>query len=131
MTADLQPDELESLQAENTGPEPSVRVVLADTETVLRVQVLPRKQGGTRTRAISTTPQLLLSADHRRASAVLVASAAFLVAFSQASTQDASLMAAWPANVPFPITHDGPVYAAAATGTVNLSIITEFWATGD
>src|SRR4051812_11438772 len=106
MTAELQPDELESLQAENTGPEPAVHVVLADTKTVVRVQVLPRKQGGTRTRTITTTPQLLMSADHRRAQALLIATAAFLVAYSSASAQDPSTMAAWPANVPLPVTAD-------------------------
>jgi hypothetical protein len=131
MSADLQPDELESLQAENIGPEPAVRVVLADTKTVVRVQVLPRKQGGTRTRTIGTTPQLILSADHRRAQVLLIASAAFLVAFSSASAQDPSTMAAWPANVPFPITADVPVWAAAATATVALTIVTEMWATGE
>jgi hypothetical protein len=131
MTADLQPDELESMQAEYTGPEPAARVVLASAEGVVRVQVLPRKQGGTRTKTIGTTPSQILSADHRRAQALLIAPAAFLVAYSSASAQDSSTMAAWPANVPLPITADVPVYAAAVAATVALSVITEYWATGE
>lgn len=128
MSADLQPDELEALQAEETTVQPAV---LVKHEGPIRVQVLPRKQGGTRTRTLSTTPQLLLSADHRRASFTLISPAAFLFAFSAASAQDASTMAAWPANVPYVCTADTALYAAAQSGTAALSIITEFWATGE
>jgi len=128
MSADLQPDELEALQAEDTSVQPAV---LVKNDGPLRVQVLPRKQGGTRTRTLSTTPQLLLSADHRRGSFTLISTAAFLFAFSASSAQDPSTMAAWPANVPYVCTADTALYAAAATGTAPLSIITEFWATGE
>jgi hypothetical protein len=128
MSADLQPDELDALQAEDTGPQPAV---LVKHEGPMRVQLLPRKQGGTRTRTVTTTPQLLLSADHRRASFTLISTAAFLFAFSASSAQDASTMAAWPPNVPYVCNADTALYAAAATGTAPLSIITEFWATGE
>jgi hypothetical protein len=40
-------------------------------------------------------------------------------------------MAAWPANVPLPVTADVPIYAAAVAATVALSIVTEYWATGE
>jgi hypothetical protein len=72
-----------------------------------------------------------MAADDRRAQATLIAPSAFLFALSQASAQDPSMMAAWPANVPYVLTAGTPIYAAAATATVALSIITEFWATGE
>jgi hypothetical protein len=128
MSADLQPDELDALQAEDTGPQPAV---LVKHEGPMRVQLLPRKQAGSRTRTLSTTPQLLLSADHRRASFTLISPAAFLFSFSAAAAQDPSTMAAWPPNVPYVCNADTALYAAAATGTAALSIITEFWATGE
>lgn len=128
MTADLQPEELDSLQAEDTYPQPAV---IVKHDGPVRTQALPRKQGGTRTRVLTVTPQLLLSADHRRASFTLMAPAAFLFAFSAASAQDPSTMAAWPANVPYTCNADTALWAAAAAGTAALSIITEFWATGD
>lgn len=128
MTADLQPEELDVLQAEETTVQPAV---LVRHEGPIRTQALPRKQGGTRTRTITTTAQLLLSADHRRASVTLISSAAFVFSFSAGAAQDPSTMAAWPPNVPYVCNADTALYAAAATGTAVLSIITEFWATGD
>lgn len=128
MSADLQPDELDALQAEDTTPQPAV---LVKHEGPLRVQILPRKQGATRTRSITTTSQLLLSADHRRASFTLIGSAAFLFALSASAAQDPSTMVSWPANVPYTCTADTALYAAAVAGTVTLGIITEYWATGD
>lgn len=128
MTADLQPEELDSLQAEETYPQPAV---IVKHEGPVRTQALPRKQGGTRTRTLTTTPQLLLSADHRRASFTLISVASFVFSFSASSAQDPSTMAVWPPNVPYVCNADTALYAAAATGTAVLSIITEFWATGD
>lgn len=128
MSADLQPDELDALQAEETEVQPAV---IVKHEGPLRVQVLPRKQGGTRTRNLTTTPALLLSADHRRASFTIISPAAILFAFSGSSAQDPSTMAAWPANVPFTGTADTALYVAAATGTTTVSVITEYWATGE
>lgn len=128
MSADLQPDELDALQAEDTGPQPAV---LVKHEGPVRVQSLPRKQAATRTRTITTTPQFLLAADHRRASATLIAPSGFLFCFTAAAAQDPSTMVSWPANVPFTLTADTALYAAAASGTVALGIVTEFWATGE
>lgn len=128
MSADLQPDELDSLQAEDTGPQPAV---LVKHEGPVRTQALPRKNAGTRTRNLTTTPQLLLSADHRRASATIISPAAILFAFTATAAGDSSTMAAWPANVPYTLTADAALYAAAATGTTTITIVTEFWATGE
>jgi|SRR5581483_899879 len=127
MSVDLQPDELDALQAE-PGPEPAVRVIV---DGPVRTQVLPRKQAATRTRTITTTVQQILAADHRRAAATLIAPSGFLFAFTPAAAQDPSTMAAWPANVPFTLTADAALFVAAASGTVAISIITEFWATGE
>jgi hypothetical protein len=130
MTADLQPEELDALQAEETVPQPAVVV---KHEGPIRTQPLPRKQGGTRTRTLTTSipNQPLLAADHRRASFTLISPTAFLFAFTAQSAQDPSTMAAWPANVPYTCTADVALYAAAATGTAVLTIVTEYWATGD
>jgi hypothetical protein len=128
MSADLQPEELEVLQAEPESFQPAVKV---KHEGPVRVQNLPRKNGGTRTRPLDITPKLLLSADHRRASATFIAPAAWLFAFTASSAQDASTMAAWPANVPYTLTADTAFYAASATGTTSLTVVTEFWATGE
>lgn len=128
MSADLQPEELEVLQAED---DQSAAAIVVKHEGPIRTQALPRKNAGTRTRTLTTTPQFLLAADHRRASATFIAPAGFLFAFTPAAAQDPSTMAAWPANVPYTLTADTAFYAAAATGTVALSIITEFWATGE
>ena len=128
MSADLQPDELEVLQAEDETPQPAV---IVKHEGPLRVQTLPRKNAGTRTRPLDTTPKLILSADHRRAVATFISPAAWLFAFTASAAQDPSTMAAWPANVPYSLTADSAVYAAAAAGTTTLSIVTEFWATGE
>lgn len=128
MSADLQPDELDALQAEDTTAQPAV---LVKHEGPLRIQALPRKQAATRTRTLTTAVIQVLAADHRRASVTLMSSAAFLFAFSGAASQDASMMAAWPPNVPYVCNADTALYAASAAGTAVLSVITEFWATGD
>lgn len=128
MSADLQPEELESLQAEQAYPQPPI---IVKHDGPIRTQPLPRKQGGTRTRTLTTTTQLLLSADHRRSSFTLISPSAFLFAFSASGAQDPSTMAAWPANIPYTCNADTALYAAAATGTAVLTIVTEFWATGD
>lgn len=125
---DLQPDELEALQAETGRPEPAVHVLI---DGPVRTQSLPRKAAGSRTRTITTTSQKILSADHRRASATLLAAGNFLIAFNSASASDPSTMALWLANVPYPHTSDSEVWVAAATGTVILGIITEAWAAGE
>jgi hypothetical protein len=125
---DLEPSELEALQAEEDTAQPAVNV---RHEGPLRVQVLPRKNAGTRLRNLTTAPILIVSADHRRASVTIVSPAAIVFAFTAAAAQDLTTMAAWPANVPYTLTADSALYVAAATGTTTLSVITEFWATGE
>lgn len=129
---DLQPDDLEVMQAEGDNGLAAVHVIVDEVRGAVRVQPLPRKAGGTRTRTgIPTTATLLLKADHRRASATIMSvGGAMLIAFSQASSQDPSMMAAWPANVPYMLTADTELWVAAQTGTIAVSIITESWATG-
>jgi hypothetical protein len=54
-----------------------------------------------------------------------------LFAFNSASASDPSTCAAWPANVPYTLTADSEFWVAAATGTTSISIVTEYWATGE
>jgi hypothetical protein len=131
MTVDLQPDELEALQAEPAS-EPPVRVEVSKIEGPVRTQDLPRKSGATRTRTVGTTPIKLLSGDHRRAVARLVSiGQPMLLAFNMASAADPSTMALWPANLQFTLTADTELWAAAQSATTSISIVTEYWAAGE
>lgn len=125
----MQPDELEALQAEPTDVPPAV-LVRIDGPT--RTQDLPRKSAASVTRTITTVAKKYLSADHRRASVkVLSIGQNVLIAFNLASAQDPSTMAEWPAGVQYTLTADSEVWLASKTGTTQVSIITEYWATGE
>lgn len=133
MGVDLQPDELEALQAEPAG-EPPVKVEVIRIEGPVRTQELPRKQAGSISKTVpASLPAVrLLRADHRRAIARIVATGnPILVAFNQASAADATTMASWPINVPLNITADSEVWVAGSGGPAVVSVITEFWATGE
>lgn len=129
-TNELQPDVEDVLQVEPDGYEPTVKV---SQQGPVRTQGLPRKAGATFNRDITTdVGQVpLLRADHRRAHAVLVADAAFYVAFNVAAAQDPSRMAEWPPLEPLTVTATVDVWVRAVTGTANISVITESWATGE
>lgn len=134
---DFQPDELEVLQMEDvtpTGKPPVVDVAVAGP---IRTQELPHKAGATFSRSVgaltSTTPAIrVLSADHKRARAVLMSVGQNMYfAFTSASAQDVSRMALWPANTPFVLTTATEVWVCSATATTTVSIVTELWATGE
>ena len=128
---ELQPDVPEVLQAEEpAGREPVIKV---SQQGPVRTQALPRKGGATFTKNVAAMPAALnvLRPDHRRASAILIAAAAILVAYGDANAQDASTMALWPANVPLPVSGTVDVWVAAAAGTTTVSVLTELWATGE
>jgi voltage-gated potassium channel Kch len=128
---ELQPTTDEALQAEQEpGPGAPVEVTVNGP---VRTQELPRKAGGTRTRfGVTTSVIKLLSADHRRAQAVVIAvTNPIRIALSLASAQDISTMALWPVGVPYVLTADTELYVCASTGTADISVITEMWATGE
>jgi hypothetical protein len=126
---DFQPDVEEVLQIEPTT-EPAVKVKVAGP---VRTQELPRKAGATFTRGVTNAvPNVpMLRADHWRAKATVIASAAIYIAFSQASAQDFNRTLWWPANLPFYTAAVTEIWVYAQTGTANVSIATEMWATGD
>lgn len=129
--SELQPDLEDVLQVEDPeGSEPTVKVA---QQGPVRTQSLPAKAGGSRTVLVQTFPATynILKANARRRQAFLVAPAAFLVAYNDASAQDLSTMALWPANVPLPITAVVDVWVSAPAGTVSVSLLQEFWATGE
>jgi hypothetical protein len=131
VSVDLQPDELEALQAE-PGIEPPVKVEVTEIRGPVRTQALPRKSAASRNRTVATTMTKLLAADHRRASAQIVSiGQTMLIAFNSASASDPSTCAEWPANVPYTLTADAEFWVAASTGTTKINIITEYWATGE
>lgn len=121
----LQPDTDEVLQLE---PMSSVPVRL---DGPVRTQALPTKGASTRTVQLTTTPILLLRANHWRKNVKLVGIAqAFLFAFNKASASDPSTMAQWPIGVPYTCEATTEIWVAAATGTTALSVVTENWAAG-
>lgn len=129
---ELQPDELEVLQAEEPDHIITVPVTIAAANVPVRMQDMPRKAGATLTKTVGTIPQKILFADHRRAQVrVISIGQSMLIAFSSAMAGDPSRMAVWPANVPFTMNTDGELWVASSTSTTQLGIITEMWATGE
>lgn len=126
-TAEFEPDTHEVLQEEPYTMPVTGSVTITGP---VRTQALPRKGAGTLTKTLTTTEGQVLTADHRRGRTVLLGDADFLVAFSQASCQADTSMAAWPANVALVLTGTTEVWAKAATGTVSLSVLIERWAEG-
>lgn len=128
---ELQPDVDEVLQAEADDEKPYIPpLCVKEVQAPVRVQVLPRKGGGTLTKQLTTTLAQVLTSDHRRGRTLLVGDGAFLVAFSEASGQADSAMAAWPANVPLELSTTAEVWAKAAADTVALAVVIEPWAQG-
>lgn len=129
---DLQPDIDEVLQTEPDEDEkPYIPpLCVKEVQAPVRVQVLPRKGGGTLTKQLSTTLVQVLTADHRRGRTLLVSDAPFLVAFSEASGQADGAMAAWPANVVLELSTTAEVWARVAADTAALSVLIEPWAMG-
>lgn len=128
--AHLQPEESVVLQQEAVELG-TIPVCVQDVHGPVRVQVLPRKGGSTRTIPLTTTPKRILRADHWRASALLIADAEVYYAFSMASAQDLTTMARLPSGVFVAITADVEVWVRATTGTAGLSVTTENWAEGE
>lgn len=124
---ELQPDVDEVLQAEEDNS-PAVKV---KHQGPMRTQALPTKAGATLTKAVGTTSVYLLRADHRRAKVTLISDAVMLIAFDKSSATQDDRMARWPANVPYVSTGAVELYVKAATGTANVSFLTELWATGE
>jgi len=128
---DLQPDNDDVLQVEDpAGYEPEVNVKVCNP---VRVQLLPRKAGATFTKTVAAmpTPTHLLRPNPRRASVTVISDAEILIALSRASAADASMMALWPAGVPFTSSAATDLLVAAETGTAVVSVIEELWATGE
>jgi hypothetical protein len=130
-TNELQPDVDEVLQVEEpAGVEPVVRV---EQQGPVRTQSLPRKAGATRTITVNAlpTPYRLLTANPRRAQATIIADLPIRVALNAAAAQDEGTMALWPGLVPLTVMATTEVWVAAETGTASVSVVSEFWATGE
>jgi hypothetical protein len=89
----------------------------------LRVQVLPSRTGSILSEALGQTLAQVLYEDNRRRRAILVADADW-----QVSHGSSAAGAWWPARVPLPVEHAGPLWARTAAGGANLTISVEFWA---
>lgn len=129
---DLQPDELDVLQAQEPDHQVTVPVSIASVDVPIRTQDLPRKAGATFNKTVGTTPVRLLTSDHRRSQTrVISVGQNMYVAFSNAMAQDLSRMALVPANTIFTMNHDGELWVASATTTTTVSVVTEQWAVGE
>lgn len=134
---EFQPDTDEVLQVEDISPVGKAPAVDVAVRGPVRTQELPHKAGATFSRSVgtltATTPAArVLSADHKRARAVIMSVGQNMyVAFSQASAQDVSRMALWPSGVAFVVTTATEVWVVAATGTTTVSVVTELWAAGE
>lgn len=129
---DLQPDELEAMQAE-FGEEPVAKVEVTAIKSPVRTQDLPRKAGAPRTyAAVTTAGRRLLSADHRRALVRIVSIGQNMyVATTQAGLSDDATRALWPQNTVLNWTADTELWVSSATATTSISVLPEFWATGE
>jgi hypothetical protein len=126
---DLQPENLEVLQAESDGPEPAVNV---HVDGPVRTQALPRKGGGTRTLTVTTTAVRLLRADHRRAQAVITSfDQDMYFAYNESSATEPTSMSRWPALVPLVVDADVNIYVRSFQATTTISYSTTMWATGE
>lgn len=128
---DLQPDTHEVLQEE-----PYVMAVSGSVSVAgpVRTQALPRKSGATRTRTVTDAGATqVLTADPRRASAVIVGDEAIYIGYGVASKEDLGAMSLWPANTPFVCTAVVDVFVRSASqdGNTRVSITTEMWAAGE
>jgi len=130
--SDLQPDLEEVLQTEEHGGNEEIPVTVV-VSGVVRSQALPEKSGATKTIAnVTTIPQKVLQADHRRARTTLLATGGSMrFAFNAASAQDPSRMALWPAGLPMIHLGDDEVWVAADAGTVSVTVISGRWAVGE
>lgn len=133
---DLQPDVADVLQEEDGGGL-TVPVCITEQKAPLRTQALPRKGGATMTKALTTTPLRVLTADHRRAVARVISTATanvFLFAHTEASAQDESTMSLWPGLVPLPVEATTELWlrVPATPGTgFSVGISTSLWAEGE
>jgi hypothetical protein len=134
MSTDLQPD-VDAVLQEETDAAVTVPVCITEQKSPLRVQVLPRKGGASVQRQVTTTPRRVLRADHRRARAQIISTAAanvFLIAFTEAAAGDESTMSPWMGGVPFETGATTDVWVRLpSTGTpFQIGITTELWAEG-
>jgi hypothetical protein len=108
-------------------------VVRVEQQGPVRTQSLPRKAGATRTITVNAlpTPFRLLTANPRRAQAIIIADLPIRVALNAAAAQDEGTMALWPGLVPLTVTATTEVWVAAETGQASVSVVSEFWATGE
>lgn len=127
--ASLQPELADVLQQE---PEdnPKIEVCVRDVHGPVRTQALPRKAATAFTKTIPAStgvPTMVLSADHYRGQATLIAPAAFRVTFNDPGEP----FAVWPPNVPLVVTASVNIYVRSDASAGTVSVIAEKWATGE
>lgn len=126
---DLQPDDLEVLQAETGEPGPAAHVVV---DGPVRTQDLPHKAAAAFSKTIGTTPVRILRADHRRATAqVMSIGGNMWFAFSESAAAGTGTSAQWPQNTTMTLTADVDLWVYAVSGTTLVSVKVEQWATGE
>lgn len=127
--ASLQP-ELGVVLQEEPEDNPRIEVCVRDVHGPVRTQALPRKAATAFTKTIAAAavaPAMILRADHYRAQATLISTAALRVSFNDAGES----FAVWPANLPLVITAAVDIYVRGDAGGATVSVIVERWATGE
>jgi hypothetical protein len=132
---ELQPDTEEILQAEPEREGPYIPPLCIEKVLApVRVQLLPRKSGSTRTITLTTTPRRILTADHRRAWVKLRAldmGAAVAYAFNEASAGELSTMSELPGLEVEDLDVTAELWVRAVTGTARVGVTTGNWADGE
>lgn len=120
---DQAPGEILQQQDEPAELMPTLPVVVEGTA---RTQEVPARSGPCYTAEVGTTAEKILGRDPRRKSATIIAiSQDVRIGTTQASAQSGARI---PAVVPFVLGAMDEYWAAAVTGTTDISIITEQWA---
>lgn len=93
----------------------------------VRVQELPRTSSGMHTVTVGTTPKRVLTADPRRAKALLVSRTADMYFGGSQAEALGGYGAWWPLGTVLPLHHCDEVWISAVSGTTDITVITESW----
>jgi len=116
----------EILQEQPEPHTPEIPVVVTRIEDPVRSQDLPARSGPCYTAQVDTAGQKILGRDPRRSRATVIALTQDIrLGTTQANARAGAMI---PAVVPFVLGAMDEYWAAAVTGTTEVSVITEQWA---
>lgn len=107
---------------------PALKSVPVTVEAPVTVHELPARGGGYRALELDTTAERILTADPRRKSAIILPVDGDIYIGDDQAQATGDGRPRWTSGVPLPITHRDEVWASATTGTVEVTIVIEQWA---